>query len=122
MGRKLPKFVWAGMLWASHDKLIEFAHADVPTDWEKWSINDRHRWWKDAEYREKAIKMGRTRKRDRLAAVEVWCEFFGYQREDFTQMYSRQVNWELEHIPGLSRAKTCLRCGPYGIQRGFRVE
>lgn len=122
MGCILPKFVWANILWESRDKLSEFVHADVPLNWQNWSIDERRRWWENAEYREIATKMGLTRKRDRLSTIEVWCELFGYERKYFTQMHSRQLRWELEHIPGLSRAKTGFRCGPYGVQRGFRVE
>lgn len=117
----LPIPVWKDILWNSQNALINFIYADIPKDWNKWSVERRRKWWNDKDLRDKATELGMTRKRDHISAVEIWCEFYGHSSVERDQRHVRMLNEMLDHIPTLERVKTAVRCGPYGIQRGFRV-
>ena len=95
----------------------DFVAQEIPEDWQKWSIDRRRDWWAQATHGE--VK---TVKRDRISAVEVWCELYNGNQKDFRQMDTREINNILDKMPNLSRAKSNFRCGPYGRQRGFYIE
>lgn len=118
----LPKPVWEDIMRSSHKRVIEWIFSDVPENWSSWSIKDRRIWRRDPTVRKTFIKLGHTCKRDRISAVEIWCEFYGYGQEDFMPRYARAINGMLENIPALERADGAMRCGPYGLQRGFYIH
>lgn len=116
------KSVWTCTLHDTHNDLIKFVNSSVPIGWEKWTIDRRRAWWRDADRRAAASKAGLTRKRDRITAVEVWCEFYGHESQDLTHRCAIMLNKSLASIPGLERKSTHMRCGPYGKQRGFVIR
>lgn len=118
----LPMPVWESRAQESFNGLVKWIYSDVPNDWLNWSIKNRALWWSDPTIRETFIKLGLTRKRDRISTVEVWCEFYGYSSVNCTQRYARSLNKLLGSIPTLERVKGRIRCGPYGLQRGFKVH
>lgn len=64
----------------------------------------------------------RTVKRDRITAIEVWCELFGKNQADFKLTDTREINGILAKLPNAERANSAMRCGPYGSQRGFYIR
>ena len=118
----IPKPIWEDKVRKSYNSLVKWINSDVPNDWSNWSINDRVLWWSDPTIREAFSKLGRTRKRDRISAVEVWCEFFGYINNNREHRYALSINKTLASIPTLERVEGRIRCGPYGIQRGFKIH
>ena len=95
----------------------DFVAQEIPTDWQKWSIDRRRDWWAQATHGD--IE---TMPRDRISAVEVWCELYNGNQKDFRQVDTREINNILAKMPNLTRAKSNFRCGPYGRQRGFFIK
>ena len=97
--------------------IADFVAKEIPEDWQKWPIDRRRDWWAQATHGEVA-----TVKRDRITAIEVWCELFNGNQKDFRQTDTREINAILAKMPGVERANSNMRCGPYGTQRGFYVK
>lgn len=97
--------------------IADFVAKEIPDDWQKWSIDRRRDWWAQATHGE--VK---TVKRDRITAIEVWCELFNGNQKDFRQADTREINGILAKLPNVERANSALRCGPYGTQRGFYIR
>ena len=95
----------------------DFVAKEIPVDWQKWSIDRRRDWWAQATHGEI-----QTVPRDRISAVEVWCELYNGNQKDFRQTDTREINNILAKLPNLKRASSNFRCGPYGRQRGFFIE
>ena len=56
--------------------------------------------------------------RDRIAAVEIWCELFNGNIRDLKNLDTREINAVLARLPGWKRSGP-MRFGPYSVQRGF---
>ena len=97
--------------------IADFVEREVPEDWQKWTLDRRRDWWAQTTHGE--IK---TVKRDRITAIEIWCEAFNNNPKDVKQADTREINAVLAKIPGVRRAKDPFRCGPYGSQRGFEIS
>ncbi len=97
--------------------IADFVDREIPLDWQKWTIDRRRDWWAQATHGEVE-----TMKRDRISAIEVWCELYNGNQKDFRQTDTREINNILAKLPNLTRANSSFRCGPYGTQRGFYVE
>lgn len=96
--------------------IADFVAREIPVDWQKWPIDRRRDWWAQATHGEVE-----TTKRDRITAIEIWCELYNGNQKDFRQTDTREINNILAKLPNLTRAKTSFRCGPYGTQRGFYI-
>ncbi len=96
--------------------VMDFVAREVPTDWREWSIDRRRDWWAVATHGE--VKTG---PRDRITAIEIWCELYNGNQRDIKQTDAREINAILAKIPKLRRVKSPFRAGPYGMQRGFEV-
>ena len=94
----------------------DFVAKEIPEDWQNWGIDRRRDWWAQATHGDVV-----TKKRDRISAVEVWCELYNGNQKDFRQVDTREINNILARLPNLTRAKTNFVCGPYGKQRGFFI-
>lgn len=94
----------------------DFVAKEIPVDWQKWSIDRRRDWWAQATHGEI-----QTVPRDRISAVEVWCELYNGNQKDLRQADTREINNILAKMPALKRANSNFRCGPYGRQRGFFI-
>lgn len=92
----------------------EFVSRKIPSDWSKWPLDRRRDFWSGG-----AAGSYDLVDRDRICALEVWCElFFGNQR-DIKPQDVREINATLSNIPGWKRSSKPIRCGPYNVQRGF---
>lgn len=97
--------------------IAEFVTREIPCDWQNWPIDRRRDWWAQATHGEVE-----TMPRDRISAIEVWCELYNGSQKDFRQIDTREINNILAKLPNLERAKSSFRCGPYGTQRGFYLS
>ena len=57
--------------------------------------------------------------RDRIAAVEIWCELFNGNVRDLKPADTREFNAILARLDGWKRSGNVIRVGPYNVQRGF---
>ena len=98
--------------------IMEFAERQVPADWAKWSLDRRRDFWAGAA----RTPEGETLElvdRDRITAIEVWCELFNGSMRDMKPADTREINGVLSMMKGWKRNGNPLRFGPYNLQRGF---
>lgn len=93
----------------------EFLEKEIPDNWDKLDLATRKHFWDgtfkpvDCEYR----------KRDRVCAVEIWCEALGGDMRYFRRQDAVEINGILSHLEGWEKSKKSLRFGaPYGVQKG----
>ena len=97
--------------------IARFVEEEIPADWQKWNIDRRRDWRAGATQGEI-----QTVPRDRICAIEVWCELYNGNPKDFRQADAREINNILARMPGMERPKSTISCGPYGAQRGFYIS
>ena len=98
--------------------IMEFVERKVPADWAKWAIDRRRDFWAGAAHTQQGAEIELV-DRDRISAVEVWCELFMGNVRDMKSADTREINAVLAMTQGWKRADNPLRFGPYNLQRGF---
>ncbi len=98
---------WEGMI-------TDFLQEEIPEDWMQWDEAKRGMWRSGG-----MVYDGRKEPRNRVCAVEIWCEVLGRKKGDMRQTDTRIINSLLERMPewenvGIQRAGL-----PYGRQRSF---
>ena len=95
--------------------VLDFIETPVPDDWQKWSLDKRRMYLN-------GLAQGEVRlvKRDRVCALEIWCEAFGGNPKDFRYADAAEINDILRSQPGWSKSTSSLRFGYCGKQRGFQ--
>ncbi|MBS6475369.1 MAG: virulence-associated protein E, partial [Clostridiales bacterium] len=93
--------------------VLEFLSREVPEDWSKWPLDKRRMYWGGVVSGE--VK---TVPRDRICALEVWCEAFGGSLKEMKNADTREINAIID-FAGWEKANGSSRFGPYGVQRGF---
>lgn len=96
----------------------EFAERQIPDDWAKWTIDRRRDFWAGQLHAQDGQAV-RLVDRDRISAIEVWCELFNGNVRDMKPLDTREINAVLANMDGWKRSETVLRFGPYNAQRGF---
>lgn len=94
--------------------IMDFVSKQVPEDWSKWSLDRRIDFWAQAAHGEITLT-----ERDRICALEVWCEVFHGSAKDMKNADAREINAILSNLKDYKRANKPLRYGPYGVQRGY---
>lgn len=94
--------------------IADFIDKPVPEDWKKWSL-DKRRLFLNGNV-EGDLKLV---PRDRICALEIWCEAFGGQPKDLRYQETMEINEILRALPGWDKAPGGLRFGYCGYQRGF---
>ena len=92
----------------------EFVGKQVPEDWSKWSLDKRRMFWAGSIQGE--VKLIQ---RDRICALEVWCEAFGGQVKEMKNADTREINSVLNSMKTWKKSSGALHFGTYGTQRGF---
>lgn len=92
----------------------EFVDRMIPDNWLKWPLDRRRDYWAN-----NATGDYELMDRDRICALEVWCELFLSNQRDLRPQDTREINAVLAKIPGWKRSKSSIYCGPYQNQRGF---
>lgn len=94
----------------------EFLEKEIPDNWERIDLATRKRFWNgtfkpvECEYR----------KRDRVCAVEIWCEALGGEIRNFRRQDAQEINGILSKMEGWKRSPNGIRFGKeYGLQKGF---
>ena len=95
-----------------------FVEKQVPADWSRWTIDRRRDYWSGATHTPEGEALELV-DRDRITAVEVWCELFNGNVKDMKRTDTREINAVLERMDGWRRSETPVRVGPYNTQRGF---
>ena len=95
--------------------VLDFIESPVPDDWQKWSLDKRRMYLNGTAQGEVRLV-----KRDRVCALEIWCEAFGGNPKDFRYADAAEINGILRTQPGWSKSTSSLRFGYCGKQRGFQ--
>jgi predicted P-loop ATPase len=95
----------------------EFMARQVPEDWSRWPIDKRRIFWAGAVQGD--IKLV---SRDRICALEIWCEAFGGTLKEMKNADTRELNAIIAATPGWKKSTEVMRFGAYGVQRGFTPE
>lgn len=95
--------------------ISDFVERPVPEDWLKWTLDKRRMYLNGT-----VEGVQNLVKRDRVCALEIWCEAFGGQPRDFRYSESAEINEILRTLPGWEKTPSGLRFGYCGYQRGFR--
>lgn len=91
----------------------EFVSRQVPSDWQRWSVDRRRDFWAGTVQGE--IKLV---ERDKISAIEIWCELFNKAPADCQRHNSKELNAVLNMLPGWIPKK--IRPGAnYGSVNGF---
>lgn len=94
--------------------ILEFVSRQVPSDWAKWPLDRRRDFWAQSAHGEYEMV-----DRDRISAIEVWCELFNGSIKDIKNTDTREINSTLANMRGWRRSDKPFRCGPYNVQRGY---
>jgi putative DNA primase/helicase len=94
----------------------EFMERPVPDDWSKWPLDKRRMFWGGVTMGSDSLHLV---PRDRICALEVWCEAFGGNIKEMKNTDTRELNAIMATMPGWQKASNAKYMGPYGTQRGF---
>ena len=93
----------------------EFVERAVPDDWSRWTLDRRRDFWAlnvTGEYN--------LVKRQKICALEVWCERFGGKESNLSKADKKEINACLANLKGWRPAVRPFHAGKeYGSQRGF---
>lgn len=92
----------------------EFMDRQVPDDWSKWPLDKRRMFWAGGVQGNMQLVP-----RDRVCALEIWCEAFNGQVKEMKNADTRELNAIIGTVAGWEKAPGTLHFGPYGTQRGF---
>lgn len=92
----------------------DFLERMVPEDWAKWELDKRRMYWSGATQGDYNLVP-----RDRVCAVEIFCEALGGSIKDMKNADTREINAIVAAVPGWEKSSSPMRTGAYGSQRGF---
>lgn len=95
--------------------ILDFLDKPVPEDWQKWTLDNRRMFLNGAVKSETNLVL-----RDRICALEIWCEAFAGNMKDFRYSEAAEINDILRALPGWEKTSNGLRYGYCGYQRGFQ--
>lgn len=94
--------------------ILEFLDKEVPSDWSSWSLERRRVFWGG-----NAVGDMKLVPRERVCALEVWCELLNGQQKDIRYGDTQEINSVIATVPGWAKMKNGARFGYCGLQRGF---
>lgn len=95
----------------------DFMDRQVPEDWSKWALDKRRMFWAGGIQGNINLVP-----RDRICALEVWCEALGGQVKEMKNADTRELNAIIGTVKGWKKSASTLHFGPYGTQRGYVQE
>lgn len=100
--------------------LIEaYLDKKLPKDWANMGVYERREYLENYDAEEIPPE---SMERDRVCALEVWCEVFEGNRRNFRNMDAREMNAILQSLSGWKSDKKKRFGGLYGIQRAYIRE
>ncbi len=94
--------------------VLDFLSKQVPEDWASWPLDRRRMFWAGAVQGDLKLV-----DRDRVCALEVWCEAFDGKQRDARYSDTAEINSIIEAHPDWAKTANSLRFGYCGKQRGF---
>ncbi|MGN0363678.1 MAG: VapE domain-containing protein [Bilifractor sp.] len=97
-------------------RIREFVETPVPDDWLQWPLDRRRDYWNAGVKGDYTLVQ-----RDRICALEVWCELFNGNIRDVKPADRREINSVLSRLPGWEPHVFNYK-QLYGSQRGFMKQ
>lgn len=94
--------------------ILDFLERPVPRDWAHWPLDRRRVFWSGNVGGDIELVP-----RERICALEVWCELLEGQKKDMRYTDTQEINSIIAAAPGWVRKTTALKFGYCGAQRGF---
>lgn len=95
--------------------ILDYLAKEVPEDWNKMPLDSR-RMFLSGNSKTEGVKFI---KRDRVCALEVWCEALGGDIKGMKRSDSAEINAVIASAKGWEKQKNGLRFGYAGLQKGF---
>lgn len=110
--------------------IVDFVDKKVPEDWYQKTLVEKRLWLEtgNSDFVDEVEKEDESELilRDKICAIEIWCELLGNDKRKFPMMERREINDILRRLPGWKPHESksgSLRFGEaYGIQRAFVRE
>lgn len=98
--------------------VLAFLDKKIPKNWDEIGLSTRRDFIQNESF---VSDIKGEVYRDKVCALEIWCELFNGERKDLSRQKSKEINDIIEKTGGWIRAKTNQRFGDlYGNQRGFK--
>jgi predicted P-loop ATPase len=97
--------------------IADYVEKQVPADWPKWDLQQRLMWLGGG-----CQGGGELVDRDRICALEVWCECLKGDIKHMKYGDAAEINSVIEATPNWKRTKNAARFGYAGVQKGFFRE
>lgn len=94
--------------------ILDFLERPVPKDWASWPMDRRRIFWGGGISGDLELVP-----RERICALEVWCELLEGQKKDMRYGDTQEINSVIAAAPGWEKKATAVRFGYCGTQRGF---
>lgn len=95
--------------------VLDWLQRPVPRDWAKWDLNRRRAFWGGGIAGDGLELVPR----DRVCALEVWCELLDGQPGAMKYADAREINDILASVDGWEKTPGSIRFGYCGKQKGF---
>lgn len=98
--------------------IVEYLDKLLPSNWDDMDIGGRRRYINGCDFSDEPG----VKKRDRVCAMEIWCELFGGDPKNMNPAQSREITNILRDTHGWKEHTTSsgkLRFGIYGAQKAF---
>lgn len=95
--------------------VLDWLAKPVPRDWAKWDLNKRRAFWGGGLAGD-GIELVQ---RERVCALEVWCELLEKAPGDMRYNDAREINDIIMTVKGWERAQNSIRFGYCGKQKGW---
>lgn len=101
---------------AKEGLIREFLERPITPDWDKKDLLTRRVWW-SGEFGSAHVD---TVRRDKVCALEIWCECFGGDSKMFDRRNAVEINGIMDGLKDWKRTKNGVRFGrQYGFQKGY---
>ena len=95
--------------------ILDFISRQVPEDWLSWPLDRRRMFWAGSV--QGGVKLV---DRDRVCALEVWCEALDGRQKDMKYSDTAEINSIIASAAGWEKPNKVMRFGYCGVQRGFQ--
>ena len=94
--------------------ILDFLERRIPQGWSRWNLAQRRMYWEGGAKGELELT-----DRDRVCALEIWCEVFDGQKKEMKPADTAEINAIVAAAPGWKKSNRVLKFGYCGAQRGF---
>lgn len=94
--------------------ILDFIRRPVPAGWSRWDLTRRRAFWSGGIQTEQELLP-----RDRVCALEVWCEALNGDPKYMKYRDAQEINAAIAAADGWKRIPKAGRFGCYGVQKGF---